>query len=187
MALTSFQRLRELARIRKPQNTPKKGAGADTTAPTRGYRYTACTTHCCWPWGGVVIRTAAHKACLAWMELPLPLASAGAGHVLPLSVYLARDWFQVGSDCPGLMLLCKGCWEHVYPARLASVMGGWLCLVTWRAPEAGRELGCQTHDRRPLQSLRWPSRACHQLTLAGAVWEIQSAFASGKDFTNSLR
>lgn len=43
------------------------------------------------------------------------------------------------------------------------------------------------HDRCPLPPLSWPSHAYHQLSSAGDLWEIRSAFASRKDLTDSLR
>ena len=83
--------------------------------------------------------------------------------------------------------LCSSTEDAGKMSILASVMGGCLCLMMWRTPNIGRGLRCQTYDKCPLQSLSWPLCACHQLSLAGDLWENQSAFASGKDFTNSLR
>lgn len=62
------------------------------------------------------------------------------------------------------------------------IRGGWLCLMTWRTLNTGRGLRCQIRDRCPRQSLSWPLCACHQRSWAGDLWEIPSAFASGKDF-----
>lgn len=144
--------------------------------------------HHCQTGGADVIRTAASKAAPKWMELPLPLSSAEMAQCCPcLFTSLGTDPASTVVTRGPVTLVQRMLGKGVFSTF--SFYNGWLTLPheVEDRPNIGRGLRGQTRDKCPLQSLSWPLYACHQLSLAGDLWEIQRAFAAGKDFTSSLR